>query len=436
MPMYPTVRRRRTPVAGMLFLLLTTAAHASAQEPRVLTLDQAIRLAVEADPAAVAAEGQVANARTDVLQATGLWLPNLNFTSAYANSSNQRFDQATGQLVSQSYTAQLQGGYDIFTGGRRFMEMRSSNADLAAADAQYASQRYATTLNTTIAYYAAAAATDLAAAAAQRLQRARAQLTAAQTRLELGTATQSDVLRAELEVGNAESAQLDAEASLRTSTLELGRRTGIAGQVRPAPSTLPDTAPTLPSLEVLVQRATAQSPAVVAAEAVVRAREADRLSTYTNYLPTIRLTGGYDWFAFSFPPEERSWNMRVTAVLPLFNNFNREANVQDALVAERVAEARARDATIAARVAVESAISEIASAERRVAIADRGVLLAREDLRVQEERYGMGVATILDLQSSQILLSDAEVNAVRARQTLGTAVARLEAILGQRLREE
>jgi outer membrane protein len=104
-------------------------------------------------------------------------------------------------------------------------------------------------------------------------------------------------------------------------------------------------------------------------------------------------------------------------------------------VAERLAEARARDAHIAARVSVESAAAEIESAERRVAIADRAILLAREDLRVQEERYGMGVATILDLQASQIALSDAEVNAVRARQTLGTAVARLEAILGQRLRE-
>jgi outer membrane protein len=64
------------------------------------------------------------------------------------------------------------------------------------------------------------------------------------------------------------------------------------------------------------------------------------------------------------------------------------------------------------------------------------VLLAREDLRVQEERYTLGVATILDLQTSQVNLSDAEVNAVRARQALGTAIARLEAILGQRLREE
>jgi outer membrane protein len=104
-------------------------------------------------------------------------------------------------------------------------------------------------------------------------------------------------------------------------------------------------------------------------------------------------------------------------------------------VNERIAEARARDATIAARVAVESAADEISSASRRVTIADRSVSLAREDLRVQEERYAIGVATILDLQTSQVALSDAEVAAVRARQALGTAVARLEAILGQTLRE-
>jgi outer membrane protein len=407
-----------------------------AQEPRVMTLDQVVRAALDRDPAAVAAEAALSNARADRLQVTGSWLPSVNVNSFYANSSNQRFDQATGRLVSENYAAQLQGAYDIFTGGRRLMNMRTVGAQLAAADAQYESQRFNTILAATDAFYAAAAASGITAAAEQRLQRAREQLDAANTRLELGTATQSDALRAEIEVGNAESVLLDAQSSMRTTMLELGRRAGLSGQVRPAEAALPDRAPELPALDVLIARATGSSPSVMAAEASLSARRTERLAAYTPYLPSLRLTGGYDWSSFTFPPQDRSWSMRVTASLPVFNNFQREANVQRAASAERLAEARARDAQIAARVAVESAVSEIASAERRVAISDRSILLAREDLRVQEERYAMGVATILDLQTSQLALSDAEVNAVRARQTLGTATARLEAILGQRLREE
>jgi outer membrane protein len=429
-------RRTGTPGALLLLVSCLTGAPVKAQDAPVMTLDQVIRLAVERDPAAVQAEAGMANARTDALQAAGAWLPSVTSLTRYNNSSNQRFDQTTGRLVSESYTAQLNASYDIFTGGRRIIGQRSANAALSAADAQYASQRFSTILRATEVYYAAAAASDIVRAAEQRLARALQQQSAAETRLELGTATQSDALRAELEVGNAEAALLDAQSALRNSTLELGRQVGLGGQVRPAAEALPVRGPALPSLDVLIAQATSASPAVVAADASLRLRRAERLAAFTPYLPTIRVTGGYDWFSFDFPPEQRSWSMAVTASLPLFNNFQREASVQRALAAERVAEARHRDVAIQARVAVESAAAEIASAERRVAIADRGVQLAEEDLRVQEERYAMGVATIVDLQTSQVNLSDAEVNAVRARQSLGTATARLEAILGQRLRGE
>ena len=419
-----------------LIAFLVGSIAAEAQEPRVMTLDQVVRLAVERDPAAVAAEGALTSARADRLQQRGSWLPTVNANSFYGNSSNQRFDQATGQLQSESYTAQLQGGVDLFTGGRRLLAHRTVNAQVAAADAQYESQRFNTILAATAAFYEAAAATDLMAVAQQRLERAQAQMEIAETRLELGTSTQSDALRAEIEVGNAEVALLEAESNMRSSTLELGRRVGIAGQVQPAAAALPDRGPALPSLDALVQQATAASPSVIAAEATLRSRRAERLSAFTPYLPTLRLTGGYDWTAFDFPPRDRSWSMRLTASLPVFNGFQREAAIQRTAATERIAEARARDAAIAARVAVESAAAEISSAERRVIIADRSVQLAREDLRVQEERYEIGVATILELQTSQVALSDAEIAAVRARQALGTATAQLEAILGQSLRED
>ena len=397
----------------------------------VLTLEQAVRLSLERDPAAVAAEGDVASARAGVLESRGAFLPSLSANGIYGSSSNERFDQTSGRLVSENYTAQLQASYELFGGGRRFAQARSAGASLDAADARYRAQRYQTKLAPTEIFYGAAAASDLLAAAEQRLQRARQQLTFAQARLEVGTATTSDALRAELEVGNAELAVVDAESNLRTLGLELGRRVGVPGEVSTAPAALPSDAPPLPPMESLVERALRSSPAVRAAQATLKSRSAARLASYTPYLPSVRVSGGYDWFAFDFPPDQQTWSMRVIANLPIFNGFQREAAVSRAGAAERTAQALARDAEIAARVQVESAVREIAAAERRVQISERGVELAREDLRVQEERYQLGVANILDLQSSQVALADAEVTAVRARQDLGGAVARLEAVLGE-----
>jgi outer membrane protein len=154
-----------------------------------------------------------------------------------------------------------------------------------------------------------------------------------------------------------------------------------------------------------------------------------------EYIPSLRLTGGYDLFSFDWPPDEESWNVRLTASLPVFNGFAREANMVRAEAERRTAEAEARDAVLLVRALVEDDAGRVDTATRRVEIARRALELAREDLRVIEERYQLGAATILDLQTSQIALADAEVAWVRSRQELGVAVAALEADLGEPLSE-
>jgi outer membrane protein len=413
--------------------LASPTAGAAQEAVRSVGLEEAIGLALEKDPAHVAAQAALTRAEADLLQVRGLWLPSVTIGSGYANSSNQRFDQATGQLVSESYTAQAAASYEIFSGGRRLVLNRSARAEVAAATAERTAQRFQTILGTKDRYYAAAAAAELVRAAEQRLSRARQQLVFAQTRLEVGSATRSDVLRAELEVGNAELALVDAESALRTGRLQLGRQLGLDEQVEPTPGSLPERAPALPPTDALVRRAERSAPAVLASQATLSARQAETLSAAAAYLPSVRASGGYDWFAFDFPPEQRSWSMRLTASLPLFNGFQREAAVTRARAPARVAKERARDAQIGVRVTTEDAARELSSAQRRVEIAQRAVELAREDLRVQEERYQIGNATILDLQTSQVALAEAEVASVRARQALGTSVGRLEAVLGTSL---
>lgn len=429
-------RRRGWSVA--LFLFIGSGPLQAQEAPvaaRTVTLRETLELARAAAPAMIAADGAVDIAEAGRLQARGSLLPSLNANGSFSNSSNERFDQSTGRLVSQNYSAALQAGYDIFTGGRRWAQLRGANADVDAAEADRRAQWFATTLVATQAFYGAAAAEDIVRSAEQRLARASQQLEFARTRLEVGTATQSDALRAELEVGNAELALIDARSALRSAMLQLGRLIGVPEPVAAEPLALPTEAPPLPALDQLIQRALRSSPDVQAAEATLESRSADRLESLLAYAPTVRLSGGYDWFSFDFPPTEQSWNLRLTATMPLFNNFGREAAVQRANANRRIAEARARDARLAVRAAVDAAASDVRAAARRVEIADRTVELAREDLRVQEERYQIGAATILDLQTSQVALTDAEIAAVRTRQDLGTAVAQLEAVLGETITE-
>jgi outer membrane protein TolC len=419
-----------TTLSGLAAFALPALAQEAVES---VTREEAVRLALERSPAAVGARGATRVAEAGVLEARGAWLPSVNANSTYANSSNTRFDQSTGQLVSESYTAQLQASYELFTGGRKLAGWRAASASLRAAEARERGQRFATILETTRIFYEAAAAEELLVAARQRLERAQRQQEFADTRRLVGTATRSDVLRAELETADAELAVLDAEAQLRTARLALGRQIGRPGAVQPVAGALPEEAPRIPLVEALVARAEENAPVAVAARAELDRAGSEKLQAWSQYVPSLRMTGGYDWFSFRWPPDEESWSLRLIATLPLFNGFTREATVARAEAERRVAEAESRDAVLAARAAVADAAGQIDTAARRVQIAARALELAREDLRVIEERYQLGAATILDLQTSQVALADAEVGWVRARQELGVAVAALEAELGEPL---
>jgi outer membrane protein TolC len=145
-----------------------------AQEPiRVVTLDEAVELALGSDPAAIAAAGAEVSSRAQLRQAWASYLPTVTLNSSYDNSSNQRIDQATGRLVSESYTAQITAGYDLFTGGRRLLQQRATRAEVQASSAEFRSQRFQTILNTGRTFYAAAAGDELVVAAEQLMERAR-----------------------------------------------------------------------------------------------------------------------------------------------------------------------------------------------------------------------------------------------------------------------
>jgi outer membrane protein TolC len=78
-------------------------------------------------------------------------------------------------------------------------------------------------------------------------------------------------------------------------------------------------------------------------------------------------------------------------------------------------------------------VAELEAARLRIDITQRSVVAAQEDLRVQQDRYRLGVSTILDVLTTTEALDQAEVDVVNARFDYLRAKAAIEAIIGRSL---
>src|SRR5690606_33239642 len=108
-PMASGSWRRRC--MGVALASLLCAVPAAAQDApvaaRTVTLREALELARATAPSMIAAQSAVDIAEANQLQTRGSLLPSLTANGSYSNSSNERFDQSTGRLVSQNYSAAL-----------------------------------------------------------------------------------------------------------------------------------------------------------------------------------------------------------------------------------------------------------------------------------------------------------------------------------------
>lgn len=417
---------------------LLAPAAAFAQAPDSLTLQQVVERALQASPDIVQATSSVTSASSSERVAFGAYLPSLSLSSGAGMASTERFNPTTNTTVTgsnDSYTAGLSAGVDLFTGGRRGAERRRASAATDAAEATLTERTFAVTLAAKQAYFEVAKAGELVRVADARLKRADEGLSAAQRRLQVGTATRSDVLRSQLEQTNAKQALASARSQERTAAYALGRLVGAEAPVYAKIAVQQAPRPLALSEQELARIVVEQAPAVTAAHASHQAARASASSAHAAYLPTLRLSGGYDWFNqnAALSGGNLSWSTRVSLSYPLFNGFTREDNIARAEANARNAAATATDARLKARADFERVMSALTLAGEQVSLSRQAVEVAREDLRVQEERYRLGMSTILDRITSQVNLMDAENNEVAARYDYEVARAQLEALIGRAL---
>jgi outer membrane protein TolC len=259
------------------------------------------------------------------------------------NSSN-RYNPQTQTTVtgsSQSYNAGLSSSYDLFTGGRRGAELRRARANTSSAEAALVVSRFSVILNTKTAFFNVQRQQELLRVAQGTVQRSQEALDAAQRRMQVGSATRSDVLRAQLDLNNARQAVLSTQTQQRTASYNLGVLVGVTGPVGVIVDSLAVPRPLPLTDEQLVANAIDNAPTVLTAEAAITTAQASGSVARAQYFPSLRASSGYDWSnsEATFNNGNTSWNLRFSLSYPLFNGFSRESQVANADVQVRNAAA-------------------------------------------------------------------------------------------------
>lgn len=430
-----------------LFLILAVAAvPARAQQADSVaatalqvTLDEAIRRALDVQPAIIQAQGAQRNAGAGQRAAFGAFLPTVSLSGGSAHASGNRFNSATNQIVSgptsTSYTGGLSFNLTLFDGFARFASSSAASAGAAAADAGYVNQRFQVTLATKQLFYNALATEDLVRVAEAQVRQAQQQMDIAVRKLQAGSATLSDSLRSVVDLGNARLALLQAQANQLNAQAELGRQVGVNQPVRAAPDS---TLASFPDTAALRVDAIAHAPQVAQADAQAHAAQSQVTVARAQYFPTFSAGYSNGYTGFDAPWNSTSsyvnnWTLRFSVSLPIFNGFTREQQLVSADVQRDVAVAQAADTRRQVGAQLTQQIAALQTAYTQIDIATANVAAGTEDLRVQQERYRVGAGTILDLLTSEASLTQAKTSLVQARFNYNIARAQLEALVGRTL---
>jgi outer membrane protein len=407
--------------------------------PSVITMDEAIRRALEVQPTMVQALGAERNASAGERAAKGAFLPSLSLGGSSNTNSSNRFNSQTGQIVqlssSTSYSTSLSANFNIFEGFARTASLNAARATAEAAAAGFTTAKYQTILAVKEAYFAVLADEELVRVAQAQATATQTQLQIATDKLRAGAGTRSDSLAAAVVFGNAQVALLTAQANLAGAQVTLGRQIGVNGPVR---AVTDSTLPSFPDTTAIRAAHLGSTPLVAAADAQAHAARSQATVSRSQYWPTFSVSYSNGFTGLEAPWTStntyvNNWSYRFALNWTLFNGFAREQQVTSATVSRDVAQAQAADTRRSVNASISQQVIALAAAHTQVAISQANVAAGQENLRVTQEKFKFGAGLLVDVQNAETTLTQAQVNLVQAEFSYRTALATLAALLGKDL---
>jgi len=232
-----------------------------------------------------------------------------------------------------------------------------------------------------------------------------------------GLAVKSDVLRAQVRIGDLEQQRLQADSQAQVALAQLG---AVMGKPEAVPPTVQLTdvfqhrVATQGLLDEWIQKALSQRPDLKQLdiqESVAR-RQLDRARA--AHYPTLALQGNYEINSEDFSDSQDNYAVGAVLQMNLFSGQRISARAAEAkAMAARVRAMRDAQA-LNVRVDTQRAYYQAQSAWQSIEVARTAVDQAEEGLRIIANRYQNGLLALVSLLDAQVALQQAQTRHFKA----------------------
>jgi len=462
-----------------------------------LSLDDALSLAKANNPTYLQSGNGRRRADAGLLAARGQFLPgaSTNFGSSYRQGKPQFFQGvefgSNSDIVSSNWGLNLSANLSSSTWSS--LKAAKSNVTAAESDVTTADQNLRFTV--TSQYFLVLedrAQTQLqdTLVALNQLQ-----LDLAQAKAGVGSATSLDVKRAQVALGTQQVAALRARNNADVDLLRLFQDIGIPPQTDVRLTTIPTVTEPKFELAQLLAMATQSNPTLQALSARIEAAKQNYYSARGQYYPSLNLSGAIGGTSaqytdgnylvnqaqaqlaqaqaqcystdslrrgaglaglsncgnyvlsgaqaqqirasnqnFPFKFVSNPYTLSLGLSLPLFNNFQREQTIESSAADQSDAQYNFKAQQLKLTADVQSANVTLVADYQALKLQESNSVAAREALQLAEERYRVGLNSLVDLQQARSDYETAEAGRINAVFEFHRAFAALESSVGRSLR--
>lgn len=445
--------------AVMILLPFLAFTSAKAQDTLVLDIGKALEIALSENPTVKVANKEIQKKKYAQKGSYAALFPQVSFAADYNRTLKKQvmymdgFDMGSSEIPGMEDMPNMDEGIEVgrdnnwslgfnasmpIVNAALWKSLSISAVDVELAVEQARSSKIAMINQVKKGYYGVLLANDSYRVFKESYDNAMENYLDIKRKFEQGTVAEYDLIRANVTVKNSEPNMLQAENALVLAKWQLKALLGMDLDINiECEGQLADFEKDLFGDYLSTDTTLADNTDLRQMD--LQAKQLAKTLTMQkfDYLPTLSLTGLYQWTAMNndFKFKDYMWNpysmIGVSLSIPIFSGGSKFYKIKQTRNSIEQLSLQREDTQRNLQLAIKQYIDNMNTCVKRFDASQKGVEQAERGYMISQKRYDTGAGTLLEMNDSELALTQAKLNFNQAIYDYMVAKADLEKVLGQ-----